>query len=396
MAGDDTAATTAKRKKLEQELTEAIKSLEDSYYSHSMSAREEALDKEFSDFQDEKQQEIDAWSEWLSDTETVVSEALEYVKNNTNEVFNTLKELGNDYNLTMSDSLITPWQNGSNAIDSYSENFGTAVSNFTKQLDGIVLHWEEVTAAAEKAAQAQAKALQAQYTSTASKVPSTISGSSSGSVGVVANVPTTVTSKTPTTTAATATKTITVGGKINAGSARIYADSYGGGGGRQYFASNPIYTVLQERNGYLLVRHISQSSGYTGWFKKSDVKAYAKGTLGTKKDELSVIDELGEELVVHSQNGRLAYLSKGSGVIPADLTEKIMDLALDPTSIFDDVKSNVKVPNIESKDFNFELSFDSLLHVDNASNDSIPTLKKMIRSEFDNMMTQMNNKLKHV
>ena len=180
-------------------------------------------------------------------------------------------------------------------------------------------------------------------------------------------------------------------------SARIYADSYGGGGGRQYFASNPIYTVLQERNGYVLVRHVSQSSGYTGWFKKSDVKAYAKGTLGTKKNQLALIDELGEELVLNADgSGKLRYLTKGSSVIPADITEKIMDIVTDPTSIFDGVKTNIKVPNIETKDFNFEFNFDSLLHVDNASNDSIPALKKMIRSEFTQMLSDVNNRLKRV
>lgn len=392
MAGDDTAATTAKRKKLEQELVEAQKSLEDSYYSHSMSAREEALDKEFSDFEESKNKEVEKWEEWLESTETVVSEALEYVKSNTGIVFDTLKQLGSDYNLTMSTELTTPWQNGSNAIDSYSENFGTAVSNFTNQLDGIVNKWADVGRAAEEAARKQADALQAQYNKTASTVPSTINKSSSGSTTTTAKAPTT----TPPKTTAPVQKTISVGGKINAGSARIYADSYGGGGGRQYYANDPIYTVLQERNGYLLVRYHKLSSGYTGWFKKSDVKAYAKGTLGTKKDQLALIDELGEELVIHSQNGRLAYLSKGTGVVPADLTKKIMNLALDPTSIFDDIKTNVKVPNIESKDFNFELSFDSLLHIDNASNDSIPALRKMIRSEFNDMMSQVNNKLKRV
>lgn len=394
MAGDDTAATTAKRKQLEAELVEAQKSLEDSYYSHSMSARQDALDKEFSDFEEEKNKEIEKWEEWLENTEVVVSEALDYVKNNTNEVFTTLKDLGIDYNLTMSDSLITPWENGSNAIDSYSENFGTAVSDFTAQLDSIVLHWEDVTAAAEKAAEAQAKALQAQYNKTASGVPSTIGNNSGSSNNSNHNTkPTTQPPKTTT----PVQKAISVGGKINAGSARIYADSYGGGGGRQYFASNPIYTVLQERNGYVLVRHVSQSSGYTGWFKKSDVKAYAKGTLGTKKNQLALIDELGEELVLNADgSGKLRYLTKGSSVIPADITEKIMDIVTDPTSIFDGVKTNIKVPNIETKDFNFEFNFDSLLHVDNASNDSIPALKKMIRSEFTQMLSDVNNRLKRV
>ena len=73
-----------------------------------------------------------------------------------------------------------------------------------------------------------------------------------------------------------------------------------------------------------------------------------------------------------------------------------MDIVTDPTSIFDGVKTNIKVPNIETKDFNFEFNFDSLLHVDNASNDSIPALKKMIRSEFTQMLSDVNNRLKRV
>lgn len=399
MAGDTTAATTAKRKQLEAQLVEAQKALEDSYYSHSMSSRQEALDKEFSDFEEEKNAEIDKWSEYAENVDQVVSDCLDYVKANTSEVYSTLSDLGQEYNLTLSDNLITPWQNGSNAIDSYSENFGTAVSNFTQMLDDIVDHWAEVTAAAEEAAKAQAAALQAEYKKTTSNLPSTIGNSSSTSKPPVStatkNYGSNVTK--PTTTTKTATKAITTGSKVNAGSARIYADSYGGGGGRQYFASNPIYTVLQERNGYLLVRHVSLSSGYTGWFKKSDVKAYAKGTLGTKKNELALIDELGEELVLNADgSGKLRYLTKGSSVIPADITEKIMNIVTDPTSIFDGIKTNIKVPNIETKDFNFEFNFDSLLHVDNASNDSIPALKKMIRSEFSNMMSSVNQKLKRV
>lgn len=74
-------------------------------------------------------------------------------------------------------------------------------------------------------------------------------------------------------------KEITIGGKINAGSAYIYGNSSGGGRGYQYFRSDPIYTVLKEQNGYLLTRWHGLSSGYTGWFKKSDVKAYKTGGL---------------------------------------------------------------------------------------------------------------------
>ena len=40
------------------------------------------------------------------------------------------------------------------------------------------------------------------------------------------------------------------------------------------------------------------------------------------------------------------------------------------------------------------MEFGSLVHVDNCTQDAIPELQKMVRSEFDNMMKQVNNGLK--
>lgn len=83
----------------------------------------------------------------------------------------------------------------------------------------------------------------------------------------------------PSSSSSSSNKTVKIGGLINAGSAKIYRSSYGDGASQQYFGSDPIYTVIGENNGYYLVRHRSVSSGYTGWFKKGDVKAYQTGGL---------------------------------------------------------------------------------------------------------------------
>ena len=73
-------------------------------------------------------------------------------------------------------------------------------------------------------------------------------------------------------------KKIKVGGKINAGKAKIYATP-GGKATTQYFGDDPIYIVLSEKNGYIQVRYHKAKSGSSGWFKKSDVKAYKYGGL---------------------------------------------------------------------------------------------------------------------
>lgn len=86
-------------------------------------------------------------------------------------------------------------------------------------------------------------------------------------------------SKTSNSSSSSSSKGIKVGGLINAGKARIYDYAGDKSGERQYFLNDPIYKVLDEKNGYLLTRWHKLNTGYTGWFKKSDVKAYAKGGL---------------------------------------------------------------------------------------------------------------------
>lgn len=71
---------------------------------------------------------------------------------------------------------------------------------------------------------------------------------------------------------------INVGSRINAGSAPIY-DAKGGTGLPQYFSNDPVYTVVKDDGDWVLTRWHGLSSGYTGWFKKSDVRAYKNGGL---------------------------------------------------------------------------------------------------------------------
>lgn len=60
-------------------------------------------------------------------------------------------------------------------------------------------------------------------------------------------------------------------------------------------------------------------------------KKYAKGTRGVKKDQIANVDEQGEELIVRSPDqGRMTYLEKGDGVIPAKQTDNLMMIGADP------------------------------------------------------------------
>lgn len=60
-------------------------------------------------------------------------------------------------------------------------------------------------------------------------------------------------------------------------------------------------------------------------------KKYAKGTRGVKKGQIANVDEKGEELIVRNPDqGRMTYLEKGDGVIPAKQTDNLMAIGANP------------------------------------------------------------------
>lgn len=104
-------------------------------------------------------------------------------------------------------------------------------------------------------------------------------------------------SPTPTPPASSAPN-IGVGSRINAGSAPIYAGK-GGAGYRQYFASDPVYNVVQVDGDWLLVRWHGLSSGLTGWFKKSDVTAFDTGGYTANNEGMAMLHA--KERVLNAQ-----------------------------------------------------------------------------------------------
>lgn len=145
-------------------------------------------------------------------------------------------------------------------------------------------------------------------------------------------------------------KQVTIGGQINAGNARIYADSEGHGGGRQYYADDPIYTVLDERNGYVLTRWHGESSGYTGWFWKDDVSAYASGKKKLSSDELAWTQENGAEMIVRPSDGAiLTPLAKNDSVLNANASRNIWSMANSPS---DFIRDNLDVDSIKPSSAN--------------------------------------------
>lgn len=370
---DNSMSAMAKRKQLEAELAEARASLEESYHDRSVTDQQNALDKELENYKEEKDAEIEKLEEYLEDVKTIVADSLGIIKDNASGIYETLNSKANEYNLTLSDSIVSPWRDGELAVSDYQTAFDTAMSSTTNQLEAMKRKWQELIDKMAKAAQTEINSQQKENNRYVEATP------------------------VPTVSNNTTSKAIAVGGKINAGSAPIYADSHGSGASSQYYSSDPIYTVLEEQGGYVLVRHHSLTSGYSGWFKKSDVKGYAKGTAGTKSNELAWIDELGDELVMHADgSGRLSFLTKGTAVIPHDISENLMELGqLDPSDVLSRNTPIISMsPSAVTNNMEVNMSIAEVVHIDTVSNETIPDLTKAIEKQMDKYMKNINNNIR--
>lgn len=380
LSGDNSASAVAQRKKLEAELAEAKADLEESYYDRSVSDRSDALDKELEDFENEKNAEIEKWEEYLENIEQVVADSLMLVQDNALGVYNTLSEKAQEYDLTLSDAIMTPWQDGTLAVSDYQTTFDTAMSSTMDQLENLKMKWQEVI---DKMAEA-------------GNVNVSNINKENATYAAATYTPPKKTTTTKTSSSSTKAKAITVGGKINAGNAKIYSYAGDKNGLKQYFSSDPIYTVLAEKNGYLKVRYHKLSRGATGWFKKSDVKAYAKGSKNINEDQLALLHELGDELVLHAgENGKLEYLTKGSGVVPADLTERLMDLAMNPQDMLDRNRPAITPSkSIVNNEINLDCSVGTLVNIEHCDQNTLPDVEKIVDKAFGKHIQDLNNSLR--
>jgi hypothetical protein len=132
--------------------------------------------------------------------------------------------------------------------------------------------------------------------------------------------------------------------------------------------------------------------------KSGYVEEYAKGTLGTKQDQWAITDEpqYGDELVlIPGASGNLSFMRKGTSVVPADITKRIFDLVQTPTNELGNNLVKVSIPDISTNN-NIELTFDTLLKVENATKETIPELKKLVQEQLDIFARKLNYGIKRV
>ena len=376
MEGDTSAAAIAKRKKLQEELYNAQQELAETYYDHDIETQQNALDKELEAYRQEKEDRMEELDNYLKNEEQVLADSLQLILENADGIDAFLKNISEEYGVSIYDAVVDPWSDGADALARYLE--------MLKELRG---EQEGIQKEADSNANDTVNNINKSTTDTTSaeyveppkpaKPEHKPSRPSSGGSYY-------------------APSSVGVGSAVTVkDSATNFSRDGGNGTKMQGWVPGSTFTVMETSGNQVLIG--IPGSGYTGWVNKNDLVGFAKGTKGVKSSQLAMIDENGlEELVLHADgNGKLAFLSKGTSVIPADITENLMKLgSIDPTEMLKRNTPSIGAPHITNNNMELNLEFGSLVHVDNCNQDAIPELQKMVRSEFDNMMKQVNNGLK--
>ena len=111
-------------------------------------------------------------------------------------------------------------------------------------------------------------------------------------------------------------------------------------------------------------------------------KTYASGTKSVPKNLMALTQERGSEILV-TKAGMITPLSRGDGVVPADLTQRIYDMAMGKSMM------NVKIPNYSQigsgiGGLNVTQHYDSLITIEGSADAAtVQDLKNMRKELLD-------------
>lgn len=394
LSGDNSLSATAQRRKLEAELLEAQADLEDTYRDRSYDNTIDALDKESEAYEESINTQIEELDKSLENIDAIVTESLTTARANTDTVLAELVDLSKTYGIELSKEITSPWADGEAAISAYSESFKNLKDSFAEELNYLIEQEKILQKEADKAAQSVINSL--------GKNESTVEGATNPD-----------SSKKDYQSPTQKEQKNSNAGMVSSISGYIQYGQQGSNVKKLQTALNELGFNCGSVDGIFgdktfdAVKKFQSSSNYGGAIsadgivgpdtkKKFKAAGYAKGTLGTKKDELALIDELGEELVMHAgPDGKLMFLSKGSSVIPSNITENLMKIGqLDPTEVLKRSTPSIGAPHITNNNIEVNMQIAEVVHIDEVTNETIPDLTKAVEKQMDKYMKNLNGQIR--
>ena len=449
LSGADDAASVAERRKLEAELLEAKEGLNDTYRDHAKDSQQQALDDEAQAYEESMNKYIETLRTTLEEAMTNMAEFMTMVGASVMANAETVKNEYTNTGLTLDAAIIDPWNEAITAMQGFETN-GLSMMNAWTAKEGVFDKFKtDATTALESPWSAAVSAVGSFKTSTETNMNAVTEN-------IKTNVQTSLTELNKIKDLYSQIKDTSVP-PPNTGS----GDGNGGNAGKTNanFTTANIQALqkllnlgfnagitedgkwgpqteaalkkVQQRlsawyNNNTDGRYTNQTRQAIISFLTSEIEGmrklgsssaigqgiqqyqkalgyavpafYASGTLGTKKDQWAVTDEIGDELVMYATpEGRLSYMRAGSTVVPHDLTKELINIGevgLDGLRNIPQFNSGVSLNSNWISKPELNLTFDSFVHVDNCSQDTLKDLEKMVDNKINQFSKQLNYSLK--
>lgn len=114
--------------RLKEELYKKEQDLEEKRYQSSVQNQIDALEEQNSDYKDAQNEKIDTLKRSTDEQEKVISSMLSNVQSNTDSVLSNITTIANQYGVTLSDNLTSPWTNAIKEAQRYKEVMNSITS----------------------------------------------------------------------------------------------------------------------------------------------------------------------------------------------------------------------------------------------------------------------------
>ena len=138
LSGDDSQATKARIKSLQADLLEMEEDLAETRRDHEYNTMVEAYEEEVEHFGEIQDDKIEALTESLAKQNDIISSALTLARDNYSTIYGQLNDLVEEYGVSLSDNLIDPWVEATDAINEYKAALQRATSNASISSGGYV------------------------------------------------------------------------------------------------------------------------------------------------------------------------------------------------------------------------------------------------------------------
>lgn len=413
LSGSTNAADIAERRRLEADLYGAREELDDTYYNHAKESQQNALDAEAEAYEEQMTKFVEGLRTSLEEATANMDEFLMGVTSMVMYNADTILTKYEETNLPLTKELTDPWEEAKKAVGTYSGDALALMNQWTKEggffdqfnatgTTNLQSPWS-AGATAANSFKTSVSTVMSDVVSNIAKNVKTASGALSNLYQQIitteqrasnANVNASNSGSNPDNYVATQKKYY-VTASLDMGSSSLSVTTSDSDASQAMSAAK--IAILGEYEKVKGNSISAESAWQKTWRNKVQytTQYYAKGTTGTSRDEWALTDELGDELVlVPGKDGNLSFMRKGTGVVPADMTQKLFELAQIPACDLMNKNLTAILPNITKNDFKNEFNFESLVHVDTVDSDTLPKLEKMVDKKIDDFSKALNYSLK--